>query len=105
MSIKITIDSTSQFRDQFHRMGRGNSFTYEGYEALFSFLEETSQDSDLELDVIAICCDFSEYSTEELMKEFNPDNNFESIEELLSDMRDSALLLEVSNGNYILSGY
>ena len=49
--------------------GRGNQFTYEGLQALFNMLEEYEEDTgeELELDVIALCCDFTEYeSFEEL---------------------------------------
>ncbi len=46
-------------------MGRGDHFTHRGLEALFDFLEETEADTgeEFELDVIGLCCDFSEYAT------------------------------------------
>lgn len=49
-----TINS-SQFTDAFRRT---NQFSYEGLGALFDYLEEV--DPDFELDVIALCCDYSE---------------------------------------------
>lgn len=51
------------FRDAFHRMNRGDNFSYEGLGAIFEYLEEC--DPDIELDVIAICCDFSQCSLKE----------------------------------------
>lgn len=42
-------------------MGRGNQFGYDGWLAIGDYLEERSEDSgtDVEIDVIAICCDYS----------------------------------------------
>ena len=50
-----------EFRDAFKQC-RPDSFSYEGLGALFEYLEQWEQDTgeELELDVIAICCDFSE---------------------------------------------
>jgi hypothetical protein len=46
---------------------RPNSFTYEGLYALFEYIEETEESTgfEVELDVIALCCDFIEYASEE----------------------------------------
>jgi hypothetical protein len=49
------------FRDAFKAV-RPNNFSYEGLQTLFDYLEQYEQDcgQEMELDVIAICCDFSE---------------------------------------------
>ena len=54
----------SMFSDAFRRMGRENQFSREALEALFNYLEEHEQDTgeDLELDVVGLCCEFTEYS-------------------------------------------
>lgn len=51
----------SDFRDAFQSV-RPDNFSYEGLEVLFDYLEECERDTgeEYELDVIAICCDFSE---------------------------------------------
>lgn len=53
------------FADAFRRMDRENNFSREALEALFNYLEEYEQDTgeDLELDVIGLCSDFTEYGT------------------------------------------
>jgi antirestriction protein len=56
------------FRQAFHNMDRGNQFSYEGLELLYDYLEEC--DEDMELDVIALCCDFSECSLDEFLDAF-----------------------------------
>ena len=68
------------FRNAFQDI-RPNNFTYEGLTALYDYLIEWEEDlrTELELDVIALCCDFSEYANfEELQKDYDVDN----IEEL-----------------------
>jgi hypothetical protein len=52
-----TIDNASQFRDQFHQCGRADQFSYEALGLIFDYLSDCG--SDVELDVIAICCDYS----------------------------------------------
>jgi hypothetical protein len=53
-----------QFRDEFAHANRSDNFSYEGLAALFDYLEdlEDSIGEEMELDVIALCCDFSEYT-------------------------------------------
>lgn len=42
------------------RMDRGDSFGYAGWNAIGEYLEELSNDiSDIEIDIVAICCDYS----------------------------------------------
>ena len=59
--MKITINSGSKFADTFKCLCRAESFSYSGLKALYDYLEEC--DPDMELDVIAICCDWSEYDS------------------------------------------
>lgn len=62
MHINVT---SAMFADAFRRMGREDQFSREALEALFNYLEEYEQDTgeDLELDVIGLCCDFTEYES------------------------------------------
>lgn len=53
------------FRQAFHNMGRGEQFSYEALELIYNFLEEIDEGNH-ELDVIAICCDFSEMTMQEI---------------------------------------
>lgn len=60
------------FREAFKNCNRSDNFSYEGLEALFEYLEELEQDLDeeFELDVISLCCAYSEWSTSELLLEY-----------------------------------
>lgn len=53
-----SIDTASQFRDEFRACGRAEQFSYEALGLLFDFLEEA--DSNYSLDVIALCCEYTE---------------------------------------------
>jgi hypothetical protein len=50
--------NVSDFRDAFRACGRKDQFSYEGLGALFDYLEDAAPA--YELDVIALCCDYSE---------------------------------------------
>lgn len=61
-----------QFTEEFKRI-RPNQFSYEGLKSLFNYLEEYEESTgeSIELDVIGLCCDFSEYETlEEFQNEY-----------------------------------
>jgi len=69
--MKLTIDTAGQFRDQFAQCGRKDQFSYEALGLLFDYFEDV--DPDMELDVIAICCDYSEESPEEIARNYSID--------------------------------
>lgn len=56
-----------EFVNAFDKMDRGGSFTRTGRVALYEYLTELEEDCgiELDLDVIAICCDFTEYADED----------------------------------------
>jgi hypothetical protein len=62
--MKQTI-SFGQFQDAFYNMDRQNQFSYKGKKALFEYLEEyeDSTGEQIELDIIALCCDYTEYDS------------------------------------------
>ena len=51
-----------QFKDAF-QSSRPNNFSYEGLTALYEYLEQYEEETgqEMELDVIGLCCDFTEY--------------------------------------------
>jgi len=73
-----------QFRDAFHKMGRGKQFSYDGLTALYDYLEQLGDDigEEIELDVIALCCKYAEYdSLVEFREDYGEDyNTMEDIE-------------------------
>lgn len=71
--MKNTVD-LYQFRNEFQSI-RPNNFSYEGLSVLFDYLEELESDSgvEMELDVIALCCDFSEDHYEDIASNYEID--------------------------------
>ena len=67
-----TINTVSNFRDEFRACGRIDQFSYEGLGILYAYFEEYENDTgeSVELDVIAICCDFSEDSYENIADQY-----------------------------------
>lgn len=54
-----------EFVDSFDRCNRSNNFSVQGRAALFEYLEQLEDDlgEEIELDVIALCCEYSEYES------------------------------------------
>jgi len=93
-----TIDTASQFRDAFYAANRGTQFSYDALDALFEFLEELT-DEHYELDVVGLCCEYTEYADlEELM------GNYDSIESL-EDLHNNTLVLELDNGGLVIQDF
>lgn len=67
--------SFSDFLDYFHGHDRDSQFSYEGKRALFDYLESVEEDTGekIELDVIALCCEYTEYDNLEALQAEYPD--------------------------------
>jgi hypothetical protein len=63
--------SLSRFREEFARMGRADQFSYDALAFIFDYLEDSA--SDVALDVIELCCEFSETPAKEIAKEHDID--------------------------------
>lgn len=68
--------NSCDFHDAFINMGRKDQFSYDGRQALFEYLENLAEDTGepIELDVIALCCDYSDYAN---IAEYNTAYNTE----------------------------
>ena len=82
------------FQDAFHKMGRKDQFSYKGLDALFDYFEMLEEDTDqqIELDVIAICCEYSEY---ENLKDFQ--DNYGDEYESLEDIENNTTLIKIED--------
>ena len=78
MAIVQHINNVYQFREAFRLAGRVDQFSYEGLEVLFDYLENYSDETGehVELDVVALCCEYYESSIEELIKQNNIDTSY-----------------------------
>ena len=81
----------SAFCDAFRDMGRNDNFSYAGKRALFDYLEEVAPD--MELDVIALCCEYYESNLDSIISDYgidvseaeDDDEKVEIVEEFLQD--------------------
>ncbi|KKM76414.1 hypothetical protein LCGC14_1380290 [marine sediment metagenome] len=91
----------SQFCDAFRGMNRDNNFSYDGKRALFDYIEEYEEGTgeDTELDIIALCCEFTEYENlAELQENYS---DIESTEEL----NDHTTVIMIDNERFIIQDY
>lgn len=60
--IKLTV-SAHDVVERARVMGRMNNFEYDGWHALFEYLEDLSDDTgqDIDLDIVALCCKFTRF--------------------------------------------
>lgn len=96
-----------QFQDSFNSI-RPDNFSYEGLKALYEWLEELEEDTGetVELDVVALCCKFSEYeSAVSCVKQcgydfpvLTNDDVEDKEDELLECLRDSTTVIEFDGG-------
>ena len=103
--VKQTINE-HQFRQAFKEC-RPDQFSWEGLHALWEWFEQYEEDTseDIELDVIAICCDYSEYANFEEFKEeylnfcMNYDiDEFKEFSEVIEDHNIILIPIENSEG-------
>lgn len=94
------------FVKSFDDVNRSTNFTVAGRRALFEMFEELSPD--MELDPIAVCCDFTEYESLEEWKQdygYTPYDEDEDDEDALQYLRDQTLVLELANGGLVIQAY
>ena len=99
----IEIINKSQFMDRFSQMGREEQFTYDGKVALFEYLEEYEESTgeQQELDIIALCCEYTEYET---IKDFWKDYNKEDYPNIEA-IRDNTEVIMVGEEGFIIQQF
>jgi len=105
--MKTTV-TFNNFRNAFAFANRSNNFSYAGLEALFNYLEEIEQETgeEMELDVIAICCDYSEDTLGDIVENYSIDvseaddasDEADIVEEYLQEHTSLVARLDGANG-------
>lgn len=104
----------SQFCDAFRAADRNENFSYDGKRALYEFLEEMADQTgeEIELDVIAFCCEYCESTVEELAADYRIDvtdtegdeDEVEAIvEEFLND--NTIIVGKLGNGSFVYAAF
>jgi len=91
-----------QFRDAFHKMGRGEQFSYDGLTALYDYLEQLGDDigEEIELDVIALCCEYAEYDN---LKEFQAD--YSEDYQTIGDIESDTTVIMIDDDSFIIQQF
>jgi hypothetical protein len=73
------------FLESFRMMGRYEQFGYNALRVLFDYLEDLESDTgeEIELDVIALCCDYSVYTLDEFQRDYGTE--YQSIEDIANE--------------------
>ena len=88
------------FRAEFRAFGREEQFTRQGLKALFDYLEQLGDDcgEEIELDVIALCCEYAEYANlEEFWREY-----YEGDYPDLDTLKDNTQVIEFGDESFII---
>ena len=90
------------FVKEFEEFGREGQFSYEGKEALYNYLNELAEDigEPIELDIIGICCDFTEY---ESLEEFNHDYQLDLND--IDDINYYTIVIRIDEDRFIIQDF
>lgn len=111
--MKATI-TLSSFVQAFRTMNRTENFSYDGLEALFDYFEDLEQDTgeEMELDVIAICCEYAESTAEEIARDYRIDlseaeGDEDEIESIVEDYLNehTMLVAKLDNGSFVYAQF
>ena len=97
------------FRRAFEQ-SRPDNFSYEGLEVLFDSLENLEDDTgnEIELDVVAICCDFQESTVDEVIQDYDIEVSEDEVKaDIVRDhLQDNAFFCgETSTGNMVFQSF
>lgn len=103
----------SEFTNLFAQYNRADNFSFTALDALYDHYEE--MDENMVVDIIAICCEWSEYTAEEAIGQYShildeddikeareADNLDEYVQEELSE---HTTVLPASNGNIVVQEF
>ena len=100
--MKTTVNQ-SDFHNAFINYNRKENFSYEGRVALFEYIEEfeDSTGEEMELDVIAICCEYTEYDS---IRDFWQDYDEEDYP-TIDDIEDATQVIRFKTDSFIVQQF
>lgn len=110
-----TIKTPFLLVDEFRKYGRDKDYSLDALLALFDYLDGLSEDigQDIELDVIALCCEWQEFdSLEELADAYNHQFTEEQLQDveahkddIIQYFHDNTQTISLNNGGYLISEF
>ena len=106
MALVMTIDTAHELQTEFNRYDRSENFTPAGIRVLFDYLEEISEGSgeDIELDIIGLCCEYSEDTFSDIAANCNIDLSDRNGEQIEDDEEIIRIVLDYLNNNTVVCG-
>ena len=110
--MKTTV-TLSDFRDAFRAANRLDQFSYQGLEVLFDYLTdyEDQTGEEIELDVIALCCDYYETHWKEIAEDYridltDCDDEDDKIEAVCNYLNENTVVVgESSYGMFVYGAF
>lgn len=105
--MKTTVNQ-SEFIDSFRRYDRYDQFGYDALVSLFEYMEQLEEDTgeEMELDVIALCCDYSVDYVEDIAENYSIDiadmDDDEARSAVLEYLQDNTSVVDEDCGGQIL---
>ena len=90
------------FIDAFKKMGRTDNFSNSGLIALYEYLEMLGDDlgQEIELDVIALCCEYAEYDNlEEFLADYSEDY------QTIGDIESDTTVIMIDDDSFIIQQF
>ena len=106
MALVMTIDTAYELQKEFNRYNRSDNFTPAGIRVLFDYLEEISEGSgeDINLDIIGLCCDYSEDTFSDIAANYRIDLT-DRCGETIDDVEEiQRIVLDYLNENTVVCG-
>lgn len=102
MTMYIEVTET-MFKDAFRSADRLDNFSHEALGMLYDYLENTEEDTGqpVELDVIAICCEFEEADADEVRDNYSLDDE-QDVEEYL---QENTLYIGETASGYVFASF
>ena len=96
----------NDFIEEFKKYGREETFSYQGKKALYDYLNQLAEDlgKPIELDIIGLCCLFTEY---ENLEKFNKDYGYSlgyDIEDI-EEIQEHTILIPVNEESFIIEDF
>jgi len=103
--MKTTL-SVYDFRDAFHKAGRGDQFSYDALGVIFDYLEDQEDNTGYEydLDVIGLCCELAESTPDEIINDYALDieDDGNELNNVLDYLHDETTVLGVTDNGAIV---
>ena len=100
-----------EFIRAFDARKRSENFSINARRRLFEYYDQLSEDlgEDIELDPLAVCCDWSEYTETELIEQYGDciegdKDSDEFIEELIEELQDHTTIIHVED-RYLIQNF